>query len=97
MLFASGLLFTASLVACVLVPNVVVLAVLLVPAGIAWLAVLMGVTGALQVFLPGWVRARGLSMFNVVFAGVAGRRVAAVGAGRAVGRADPDVRRRRGA
>jgi hypothetical protein len=31
--------------------------------------VLMGVTGALQVFLPGWVRARGLSMFNVVFAG----------------------------
>jgi hypothetical protein len=35
----------------------------------AWLFVLMGVTGALQVFLPGWVRARGLSMFNVVFAG----------------------------
>jgi MFS family permease len=31
--------------------------------------VLMGVTGALQVFLPSWVRARGLSMFNVVFAG----------------------------
>ncbi len=67
-LFASGLLFTASLVACVLVPNVVVLAVLLVPAGVAWLAVLMGVTAALQLFLPGWVRARGLSTFTVVFA-----------------------------
>jgi quinol monooxygenase YgiN len=35
----------------------------------SWLAVLMSVTGALQVFLPGWVRARGMSMFNIVFAG----------------------------
>ena len=64
-----GVLFAGSLVACVFVPNLIVLAVLLVPAGMAWLTVLMGVTGALQVFLPGWVRARGLSMFNVVFAG----------------------------
>jgi MFS family permease len=69
LLVASGVLFAGSLLACVLVPDVVVLAVLLVPAGMAWLTVLMGVTGALQVFLPGWVRARGLSMFNVVFAG----------------------------
>jgi hypothetical protein len=34
----------------------------------AWLFVLMGVTGALQVFLPQWVRARGLSTYNMVFA-----------------------------
>jgi MFS family permease len=67
-LVVSGVLFSGSLVACVLVPNLLVLAVLLVPAGMAWLFVLMGLTGALQVFLPGWVRARGLSMFNVVFA-----------------------------
>jgi hypothetical protein len=46
-----------------------VLVVLLIPAGMAWLFVLMGITGALQVFLPGWVRARGLSTFNVAFAG----------------------------
>jgi MFS family permease len=69
LMLLSGMLFAGSLVACVFVPNVVVLAILLVPAGMAWLTVLMGVTGALQVFLPGWVRARGLSMFNVVFAG----------------------------
>jgi MFS family permease len=69
LLFGSGVLFAGSLLACVFVPNLIVLAVLLVPAGMAWLTVLMGVTGALQVFLPGWVRARGLSMFNVVFAG----------------------------
>src|SRR4051794_18059926 len=69
LLLVAGAAFTASLLACVLVRNLVALAVLLVPAGIAWLWVLMTVTGALQVFLPGWVRARGLSMFNIVFAG----------------------------
>jgi MFS family permease/quinol monooxygenase YgiN len=69
LLFAAGLAYAASLAACVLVRHPVLLAVLLVPAGMAWLAVLMSLTGALQVFLPGWVRARGLSMFNIVFAG----------------------------
>jgi MFS family permease len=69
LLLVSGAAFTASLLACVLVGNLVVLALLLVPAGIAWLWVLMTMTGALQVFLPAWVRARGLSMYNIVFAG----------------------------
>ena len=69
LLLVAGVAFAGSLVACVLVRNLVALAVLLVPAGMAWLWVLMSVTGALQVFLPGWVRARGLSMYNVVFAG----------------------------
>ena len=69
LLLVAGAAFTASLLACVLVRNLVVLAILLVPAGIAWLWVLMTVTGALQAFLPGWVRARGLSMYNIVFAG----------------------------
>ena len=69
LLLVAGAAFTASLLACVLVRNLVALAILLVPAGIAWLWVLMTVSGALQVFLPGWVRARGLSMYNIVFAG----------------------------
>jgi quinol monooxygenase YgiN len=64
----SGAAFSASLVACVRIRHVIVLAILLVPAGMAWLWVLMSATGALQVFLPGWVRARGLSTFNIVFA-----------------------------
>lgn len=68
-LAVAGLLYAVSLLACVTVSNLALLAALLVPAGMAWLFVLMGITGALQVFLPGWVRARGLSMFNVVFAG----------------------------
>ena len=69
LLLVSGAAFTLSLLACVLVRNLVLLAILLVPAGIAWLWVLMTVTGSLQAFLPGWVRARGLSMYNIVFAG----------------------------
>jgi MFS family permease len=69
LLLVSGLVFSAALVACVLVRQLALLAILLVPAGMTWLWVLMTVTGALQVFLPGWVRARGLSMFNIVFAG----------------------------
>jgi hypothetical protein len=68
-LVIAALLFAGSLVACVTVPSLPLLAVLLVPAGAAWLFVLMGITGALQVFLPAWVRARGLSTFNVAFAG----------------------------
>lgn len=68
-LVVASVLFAGSLVACVTVTNLAVLVVLLVPAGMAWLFVLMGITGALQVFLPAWVRARGLSMFNVAFAG----------------------------
>ena len=32
--------------------------------------------GALQVFLPGWVRARGLSIYQMVFAG--GQAIAAL-------------------
>ncbi|WP_448628774.1 MFS transporter [Geodermatophilus sp. URMC 64] len=50
------------------VPVLAVVAVLLVPGGMAWLWVLMGVSGALRVLLPQWVRARGLSTFNMVFA-----------------------------
>src|SRR4051794_4888935 len=68
-LVVAAVLFAGSLVACVTVSSLVVLVVLLIPAGMAWLFVLMGITGALQVFLPGWVRARGLSTFNVAFAG----------------------------
>ncbi len=69
LLLISGLAFSASLLACVLVRHIAVLAVLLVPAGMAWLSVLMTASAALQVFLPGWVRARGLSMFNIVLFG----------------------------
>jgi MFS family permease len=48
--------------------EVVVVAALL-PAGVAWVMVLSSVNAAMQLFLPGWVRARGLAVYQMVFAG----------------------------
>jgi MFS family permease len=77
-LFA-GLVFGASTAASVLVPSLPVVLLALVPAGLAWLTMLATMNGTLQVFLPGWVRARGLSIYQMVFAG--GQALASVGWG----------------
>jgi MFS family permease len=68
-LLASGAAFGLALLACALVRSTAVVLVTLVLAGMAWLSVLVGVSGTLQVFLPAWVRARGLAVFTIVFAG----------------------------
>lgn len=78
--------YAAALVAVVLVRNVAVTVVVLLPAGMAWIAVLSSVNAALQLFLPGWVRARGLSVYQTVLfgaqaAGAAGWGVVAEAAG----------------
>lgn len=52
-----------------LAPGPVPVALALVPAGMAWMTVLSSVNAAMQLFLPGWVRARGLSVYQMVFAG----------------------------
>ncbi|MHA6794407.1 MFS transporter [Pseudonocardia bannensis] len=67
-LFA-GLVFGTATIVCALAPHLVVALVALVPAGLAWLCMLATMNGTLQVFLPGWVRARGLSIYQMVFAG----------------------------
>jgi hypothetical protein len=41
----------------------------LLPAGVAWITFLSNVNAALQLFLPGWVRARGLSAYQTVLFG----------------------------
>ncbi|WP_433605332.1 MFS transporter [Dactylosporangium sp. CA-139114] len=43
--------------------------VALVPAGIAWVAVLSTINAQMQLFLPVWVRARGLSVYQIVIFG----------------------------
>ncbi|MEV6493537.1 MFS transporter [Actinoplanes sp. NPDC051633] len=43
--------------------------VALLPAGVAWVMVLSSVNAAMQLFLPNWVRARGLAVYQMVFAG----------------------------
>ena len=73
LIFVSGVVFAVALAGVVLIPNVWLVALLLLPAGMAWLIVLSDVLASLQLFLPGWVRARGLSVFQViVFGGQAG-------------------------
>jgi MFS family permease len=69
LLAAASLIFAGCLavVATVRVPALVTL--VLVPAGAVWTAVLSSINASVQLFLPGWVRARGLAIYQVVFAG----------------------------
>jgi len=75
LLLVAGAAFTVSLLACVLVPDLVLLAVLLLPGGIAWLWVLMTVTGSLQAFLPVCVRPGAVDVQHRVRGGSGGRGV----------------------
>jgi MFS family permease len=69
LLVAAGLIFAAAMVVVAVVPDPVAVAAALVPAGLAWMTVISNVNAAMQLFLPGWVRARGLAVYQVVFAG----------------------------
>ena len=57
------------MVVLVLVPELVVALLVLLPAGLAWMAVLSTMNASLQLFLPEWVRARGLSVYLTVLFG----------------------------
>ena len=76
LVLAAGLVFGAATAVAAVVPNAVVVVVALVPAGLAWLCMLATMNGNLSMFLPGWVRARGLSIYQMVFAG--GQALAAI-------------------
>jgi predicted MFS family arabinose efflux permease len=70
------LLYAGALAVTGLVTQVVIVALILVPAGLAWVAILSSLNAAMQLILPDWVRARGLAVYQFVFAG--GQAVAAV-------------------
>jgi len=61
--------YAAVMATLVLIPNVFVAFVLLLVAGAAWLAALSTINATLQLFLPGWVRARGLAVYIIVLFG----------------------------
>jgi MFS family permease len=65
----AGAIYGAALLVVGLVRNPVVVTLALFPAGLAWMTVLSTINAAMQLFLPGWVRARGLSVYQIVFAG----------------------------
>ena len=72
----ASIVFAAAEVGSVLLGDVALVVLLLLPAGAAWLIALSPLAAATQVFLPRWVRARGLSVQQVVMLG--GQAVGAV-------------------
>ena len=72
----ASLVYGAALVVVALADNLAAVTVVLLAAGAAWLAVLANLNATMQLFLPGWVRARGLSTYQIVFVG--GQGVAAL-------------------
>ena len=69
LLVGASLVYALVMAAIVLIPNVIVAVVALLPAGLAWIAVLSTMNASLQLFLPEWVRARGLSVYLTVLFG----------------------------
>jgi MFS family permease len=69
LLAIASTVYAAALAVVALVPNATVVTVALIPAGTAWMAVLANVNAIVQMFLPRWVRARGLGAYQVVFFG----------------------------
>ncbi|MGA3215013.1 MAG: MFS transporter [Acidimicrobiales bacterium] len=68
----AGVVYGVALVVVILVRSTVLVVVVLVPAGVAWVGMLATVNTLLQLFLPRWVRARGLSVYQMVLYGAQG-------------------------
>jgi MFS family permease len=69
MLLVSCVAYAGTMAALALSRNMTVVCVALVPAGVAWIAVMSAINAAMQLYLPGWVRARALSAFLIVMSG----------------------------
>ncbi|WP_225823508.1 MFS transporter [Streptomyces naphthomycinicus] len=69
MLAAGALVFAGVLAVLATVDSPWLVTVALLPAGLAWIAVLSTLNAAVQTRLPGWVRARGLAVYLLVFQG----------------------------
>jgi MFS family permease len=69
LLAAAGLLYALVLAAIVFTDNFPLALATLVLAGLAWMAVISTLNAELQLFLPVWVRARGLGIYMVGFTG----------------------------
>ena len=65
----ASLTYAAALVVVALSRSIALTVLVLLPAGVAWIAFLSNVNAALQLFLPRWVRARGLSVYQMVLFG----------------------------
>jgi MFS family permease len=68
-LLAAGVLYAMALAVIILVPNFAVALALLVLSGVAWMAITSTLQTEMQLVLPGWVRARGMALYTVIFMG----------------------------
>ncbi|MEV6066503.1 MFS transporter [Nocardia sp. NPDC052001] len=69
MLAVAALAFAAATLGAALVPNMPVVLALLVVGGFGWMIAMSTMNSTMQLLLPGWVRARGLSVYQLVFMG----------------------------
>ena len=69
LLAIASMVYAAALAVVALVPAAFVVVLVLIPAGMAWMTVLANVNAIVQMFLPRWVRARGLGAYQLVFFG----------------------------
>jgi MFS family permease len=69
LLVLSSVATAAAMALLVLTDWLAVALLVLLPAGMAWIAVLSGINATLQLFLPVWVRARGLAVYQMVLFG----------------------------
>ncbi|MEY9937506.1 MFS transporter [Streptacidiphilus sp. MAP5-3] len=69
LLALGGVMFAGGTVAAATLHSLPALALVLLPTGAAWLVNLSTFNTELQLRLPGWVRARGLAVYLIVFMG----------------------------
>jgi MFS family permease len=68
----AGGVFGAALVVVALLHSTIGVVLVLIPTGMTWVWILATLNTALQLFLPAWVRARGLSIYQMVLFGAQG-------------------------
>jgi len=66
---AASVVYAAALVVAALAPHVTIVVPALLAAGASWIIVLVQFNATMQLFLPNWVRARGLSVYQLTFMG----------------------------
>jgi MFS family permease len=66
---ASGAVYALALALLIVVPSTVAAVLLLLPAGAGWMVAISVGNSRLEVVLPAWIRARGLSVFQMFLFG----------------------------
>ena len=69
MLAAASAVYAGAMAVLVLVRHPLPAFLVLLPAGAAWVVVISSMNAMIQLFLPGWVRARGLAAYQIVLFG----------------------------